>query len=376
MESVPGRREQISTRIVFFIAGFGMAAWAPLVPYAKMRAQLDDGALGLLLLCLGAGSIVAMPLTGILAARRGCRFTIVLSSLLGMAALPFLAVCSSFPGLATALLAFGAGIGSLDVAMNIQAVMVERASGKTMMSGFHGLFSVGSIAGSVSLIFALGAGVQPLGAIAGVAAIMLISLMVAIPALLPYGSKSDGPIFAIPHGVVLFFGILCAILFLTEGSVLDWSAVALITLHGMDAAHAGLGYAAFAVTMTIGRLAGDFFVHRFGPARIVILGGLCAAFGVALSMLAPTWPLAVLGYALVGAGCSNIVPVLFSATGRQKTMPESAAIPAISLLGYAGILVGPAIIGFIAHLSSLTAAFLLLAGLLLGVAVSGRFTRW
>jgi predicted MFS family arabinose efflux permease len=155
---VSGRAAQLSTRIVFFIAGFGMAAWAPLVPFAKARAGIGEGVLGLLLLCLGIGSIVAMPLAGACAARFGCRLVIAVSTALLCAALPLLATLSSLPLLAAALLTFGAGLGSIDVAMNIQAIIVERASGRAMMSGFHGLFSLGGVAGPAGVSALLGAG--------------------------------------------------------------------------------------------------------------------------------------------------------------------------------------------------------------------------
>jgi MFS family permease len=158
--------------------------------------------------------------------------------------------------------------------------------------------------------------------------------------------------------VVRFIGGLCFILFLTEGAVLDWSAVFLTSARKVDASYAGLGYAAFALTMTIGRLAGDRIVLRFGKTNIIGFGGTCAAMGFALVTLVPFWPVALLRYALVGAGCSNIVPVLFTSVGRQNAMPENVAVPAITTLGYAGILVGPAAIGLVAHAASLSAAFL------------------
>src|ERR1700730_7881438 len=162
---LPARQEQLSTRIVFFIAGFGMAAWAPLVPFAKIRANIDDGLLGLLLLCLGVGSIVAMPLAGALAARLGCRLVIAFSTGLLCLTLPLLASVSALPQLVASLLIFGAGVGCLDVSMNIQAVIVERASGQTMMSGFHGLFSLGGIAGAAGITLLLRAGTAPLAAV-------------------------------------------------------------------------------------------------------------------------------------------------------------------------------------------------------------------
>ncbi|POA23149.1 MULTISPECIES: MFS transporter [unclassified Pseudomonas] len=369
---VPGRLQQMSTRIAFFIAGLGIAAWAPLVPYAKARAGLDEGTLGLLLLCLGVGSILAMPLAGILATRFGCRKVATGGTLLICAALPLLATVSSIPALIATLFMFGAGLGTVDSTVNLQAVIVERASGKHMMSGFHGLFSLGGIVGAAGVSALLGLGLTPLAAMLVVVAVLIGALVKAVPHMLPYGSESSGPAFAIPHGIVLFIGGMCFIVFLTEGAALDWSAVFLAQERGIDTAYAGLGYAAFALTMTAGRLLGDRIVRSVGATRIILFGGLLAAAGLFLATFAPSWEAALLGYALVGAGCSNIVPVLYTAVGKQTVMPESIAVPAITTLGYAGILAGPAVIGFVAHASSLSFAFGLMAVLLVAVAIGGK----
>jgi predicted MFS family arabinose efflux permease len=368
-------REQAATRIAFFVVGFGMAAWAPLVPFAQARSGIGAGGLGLLLLCLGIGSIVTMSLSGALAARFGCRRVIVVSTVPLCASLPLLAVLAHPFALAAALLVFGAALGSLDVTMNIQAVIVERASGRAMMSGFHGLFSVGGIAGAACMTLALGAGASPLVATLGVVTVIVAATALAAPHLLAYGSRSDTPRFVLPRGIVLFIGALCFAAFMAEGAMLDWSAVFLTSMLGMTAAYAGLGYATFAATMTIGRLAGDRIVARFGGSTVVVAGGLCAAVGLALATLAASWPSALLGFALIGAGCANVVPVLYTRVGRQSVMPEHAAISAITTLGYAGILAGPALIGFVAQAASLSAAFLLLMLLQLGVAAGGRALR-
>jgi predicted MFS family arabinose efflux permease len=372
LQRPPGVAEQRATRIVFFITGFGNSAWAALVPFAKARADISDGALGLLLLCLGIGSIVTMPLAGASAARFGCRRVMVAAALVIAAMLPFLATLSALPSLVAALMVFGAGIGALDVAINIQAIIVERASGRSMMSGFHGLFSLGGIAGAGGMAALLSAGAPPLAAALCVSLGIAAALAVSAMHFLPYGAKSEGPAFAVPHGIVLLIGMLCFVLFLAEGAILDWSAVFLTSNRHMAASYAGLGYAAFAATMTAGRLAGDRIVDRLGQRRVVLIGGLCAALGFVVAVAVPSWPMTLLGYALVGVGCANIVPVLFSAVGRQSVMPENVAVPAIATLGYAGILAGPAGIGFIAHLANLPAAFLMLAAMLVAVSLSSR----
>ncbi|SEP95076.1 Predicted arabinose efflux permease, MFS family [Faunimonas pinastri] len=372
---LPGRAEQFATRTVFFIPGFAGAAWAALVPFAKARLGISDGTLGLLLLCLGAGSVVTMPLAGAMAGRFGCRRVLTVAAIAAAITLPLLATVSSIAPFVLTLLLFGASIGTMDVVINIQAIIVERASGRSMMSGFHGMFSVGGILGAGGMALLLSLGTSPLAASLCIAGLMLLALAISANKLLPYGSESGGPAFAVPHGVVLLIGVLCCVCFLAEGAVLDWSAVFLTQVHRIPTSYAGLGYAAFATTMTFGRLTGDRVVERLGGRHVMMVGGVLAALGFALGTFIPSWEVALLGYALVGAGCSNIVPVLFSAVGRQNVMPERIAVPAVTTLGYAGILAGPAGIGFIAHLSSLPVAFLVIAAMMLGLGFSGSLLQ-
>ncbi len=352
-----------------------MAAWAPLVPFVKARCGLTEGMLGLLLLCLGTGSILAMPIAGALARRFGCRAVVVATAGLICVALPVLATTSSLGLLVVALFLFGAGLGSVDCVVNIQAVIVERASGRPMMSGFHGWFSIGGIAAAAGVSALLSLGASTLAAVICVVLGIVAVMVKAGPELLPYAGEGAGSTLALPRGIVLFIGILCFIVFLAEGSVLDWSAVFLTSIRHVDPSSAGLAYAAFAATMTLGRFAGDGIVRRLGGRRVVISGGLCAAAGLGIATLIPSWEAAILGYGLLGIGCSNIVPLLYTAVGRQDVMPEHIAVPAITTLGYAGILAGPALIGFVASATTLPLALLTVAGLLVGVAISGRVIR-
>ncbi|POR41412.1 MFS transporter [Methylobacterium sp. V23] len=369
-----GTAERRATRLLFLIVGFGVAAWAPLVPFVKARAGLDDGTLGLLLLCLGIGSLATMPVAGALAGRLGTRPVLAAAVLVTGAALVALPRAADLPVLAVALTGLGVGLGLLDCLMNLQAVAVERRAGRPMMSGFHGLYSLGCLLGAAGFSALLSLGLMPAAAtLTGVAAIAA-AFLAALPGILPTVADGPrGPAFALPRGPVLRIGLLCFVVFLTEGSALDWSGVFLIQERGLDPAWAGLGYAAFSLTMTAGRLTGDALVRRVGRRRIVVLGALLAAAGLGLVTAVPLWPVTLLGYALVGAGCANIVPVLFTAAGRQEAVPAALAIPAVTTLGYAGVLAGPAAIGLLAHATSLTLAFLAVAALLLAVAAgAGR----
>jgi len=370
--------EQINrqaTRVAFLVIGFVAAAWACLVPFAKANTELNEGALGLVLLCLGIGSILAMPAAGALSTRYGCRVVLTASSLVACAALPVLVTVSSAQLLAVVLFVFGAALGSADCVMNVQAVIVARASRRPLMSGFHAFYSLGGIVGAASISILLTLGVTPLNSTLVAVAAIVLAVWVAYSGQLPYGNPAEGPPFAIPRGVVLFLGVLCFIVFLVEGSMLDWSAVLMTERRGTGPAQSGFAFASFSTAMAVGRLIGDRVVATVGRRAVVAGGALLAAGGIALATLVSVREVALLGYALVGAGCSNIVPVLFTAVGRQKTMPQAVAVPAITTLGYAGILVGPAGIGFIAQHSNLSVAFLVVAALMVAVAVSSRWLR-
>ncbi len=369
------RTEQHATRAAFFLPGFATAAWAPLVPFAKTRTGLDEGSLGLVLLCLGAGSLLAMPLAGVFAARHGCRAVMVATLLMVLASLPLLAIAPSPSTLGLALFVFGAGVGACDCTMNIQAVMVERDSGRPMMSGFHAFYSIGGAVGAAAMTALLALHLPPWLVCLLASAVMAALLAVSLPYWRTDKAPTGAPVFAVPRGVVLGIGVLCFVAFLAEGAILDWSAVFLHEVQQVPSSRAGLGYMSFAIAMTVARLFGDRAVAALGRHRAILLGSLVAAAGFAMATFAPGLALAMTGYALVGVGCANIVPALFSMAGNQKAMPESLAIPAITTLGYAGILAGPALIGFVAQASSLVVAFASVAVTLVLLGLSARAVR-
>ncbi|PKH24383.1 MFS transporter [Enterobacterales bacterium CwR94] len=364
---------QIATRAVFFIAGIAMSAWAPLVPYARDRVGVNDASLGTLLLFLGMGSLIAMPLTGALVSRQGCQRVIAFSVFATLCALPLLAILPTPASLALGLMLFGAAIGLVDVAMNIQAVEVEKAASKAMMSGFHGFFSLGGIAGAGLVSAVLWLGGSPLQAVAGVMLLILLIFAFCFQHLLSDRiAKGNDPLFVIPRGWVLFLGILSFILFLTEGAILDWSALFLTESRSLSASQAGLGYAVFSVAMTIGRLTGDKVVNALGRTRVLAGGSLLAASGLLLAVGVDSVAATLTGFLLVGFGASNAVPILFNAAGNQQTMPVNQAISAMTTVGYAGILAGPALVGFVSHAFGLSVAFCALAIMVMFVAASAR----
>lgn len=343
-----------------------------MVPYAKAKAGLSDASLGGLLLCLGLGSLLAMPLAGALTARLGSRRLMIATTALILLALPLLTLAPTPLALGATLFVFGAGVGAMDCTMNMQAVAVERDAGRPMMSGFHAFYSIGGFvgAGCMTGLLVLGTPLW-LASLVAVAAMLLVALLSA-PHWRPQRILHDGPMLAVPHGVVLFISVLAFVVFLAEGSMLDWSAVFLAEVRQVPRDQAGAGFAVFTLAMTAMRLFGDGIVERLGRTRTIVIGGITAAGGFALATLVPSFAMALVGYVLVGLGCANIVPALFSMAGQQRAMPESIAITAVTTLGYAGILAGPAAIGALAHATSLGFAFLCVAAMLLGVAASAR----
>ncbi|MFB9267658.1 MFS transporter [Bradyrhizobium erythrophlei] len=366
------RSAGLATRLAFFVSGFGLAAWAPLVPLAKERLAVDDRMLGLMLLCLGIGSVVAMLLTGVLNARYGSKSFIIAGGLGLALILPWLPMASTPLRLGAMLFAFGASLGSIDVATNVHAIEVERAAGRPLMSGFHAQYSIGEFAGSAAMTAFLSLRIEPFVSTLVCSAVMVTAIAWAWPRLLATGRTQRGPWFVLPQRTMLLIAAFATITFLVEGAMLDWSALLLVGRGLLAEAHGGLGCMLFSIAMTAGRLGGDAIVARFGDRATLMFGTLPIVTGFAAVLAAPVAAIALSGFLLIGLGISNVVPVLCRRAAKQKAMPASLAIAVISTAGYAGILVGPAGIGLVAHMAGLPFAFGMLGALICSVTLSAR----
>ena len=368
-----GMREVHAARAFFFIGGFGTATWAPLVPLLRERLMVGDDVLGMLLLCIGVGSLLTMPLSGALAMRLGCRRVVMTAAVL-FAAILLLVSCVDTLSLAVPIvLIFGAVMGCIDVVVNIVAVLVEKGIGRRIMSGMHAFWSLGGFAGAglygvwVGLL-----GLTPFQSTAIAAGLILFLTAVFGRHLIPYGG-GGGALLALPRGIIVFVGMTAFIAFLSEGAVMDWGGVYLTTVRGMDLALAGTGYSVFSAAMLTMRFLGDRVVQRIGALPVAVGGALLAFGGILLVMFAPVDALLYVGFFAIGIGSANIVPVFFSLMGRQNVMPVSAAVSAVSTMGYLGILAGPAAIGFVSSLTTLQTAFAMLAALSILQATIGSY---
>ena len=358
-----GEREARATRAFFFIGGFGSASWAPLVPLLRARLAIGDDVLGLLLLCIGIGSLATMPLSGALAARFGCRRMLVAAGILFAFALFAVVLVDSLRIAVPIILAFGALMGCIDVVINIAAVIVEKGIRRRIMSGMHGFWSLGGFVGAGLYGVWVGMlGLTPLQSTAIAAGFILVLTATFGRHIIPYGG-GGGALIAIPRGIVVFVGITAFIAFLSEGAVMDWGGVYLTTVRGMDLALAGVGFSVFSAAMLTMRFLGDRVVQRIGQCPVAVGGALLTFTGLLLVMFAPVDALLYAGFFSIGIGSANIVPVFFSLMGRQNVMPIGTAVSAVSTMGYLGILAGPAAIGFVSSTTNLQTAFGMLAAL-------------
>lgn len=375
-------RELWSARLavlgVFFINGFGFASWVVRIPAVQEKLALSEGLLGIALLGIAFGSLFSMPLAGWLVSRLGSRPVVGTTALLAAPALPLLALAPSLPLLVLALVLNGITVGALDVAMNAQAVVVEKEYGRPIMSSFHAAFSFGGLAGAASggLVASLEVGIAP--HLFGVAVLMAIAAVVAYRALLPASADvsadvaGEGSAFARPTRALVGLGIVAFCVLLGEGAMADWSAVYLRGTLETGPGFAATGYAAFSLAMAAGRLSGDRLTERLGSARLVRGGAILAAGGLGLALAIGQPLIALIGFACAGAGFSIIFPAALSAAGRTGETATGPAIAAVSTAGYLGFLVGPPAIGFVAELLGLGIALYIVVLLSATVAVLAR----
>lgn len=366
----------IANRTAFMIIGCLEAAWAPLVPYVKSAFTLDEESLGLLMLCSGVGSLLTLPVAGWLCMKFGAKRVVYFSGFLMALALLAIGLMVNLWLTAAMLVIFGACTISIDVAANVNGVAVEHQTGRHLMSGFHGGYSLGTLLGAGAMCVLFSLGIVPVWSVVICMVLTLAAMIVGCRDLLSKENlrKADNPVprsgkrLYIPP-MVLVIGMLCFIMYASEGAVMGWSAIFVSEERGVNISSAGFFYTAFAVMMTVMRFFGDKIVDRLGQRRVVMFGALSVALGFLLVILIPNIVTTILGFALIGVGAANIVPQLVSFASGIKGMEVHNIISIINALGYSGILLGPVIIGFVAKHHGLHTSFAGIAVFALVVAV-------
>lgn len=376
--AAPGGRtaswaERAATLMVFMAIGVSIGAWAAAIPAVKSTLQLSAAGLSLVLLTLALSAFVATVSMGLLSRSFSSGPATAVTAVAMVVAFALPGFATRLPEMLACGVAIGIAVGGIEVACNGHASDIERRWGASIMSSFHAAFSVGGLAGAAMGGAAAWAGGGLSGQLwvpLGVAACLAI---LAIPMLGAGIRKESAPARRLrrPSFSLVLLGVIGMMAYLIEGAVTDWSAVYLETVIGATPWLASAGYAAFATTMTVGRLTGDVVVGRLGPRRVLIVGGVLVLFGFALVVLvAAPWP-AVAGFALAGLGAANVVPIIYSAAARAAETP-AAGIAFVSSVGFAGFLGGPPLIGALATALGLKAglAAMIPAALIIGLAAS------
>jgi hypothetical protein len=341
---------------VFFVNGAAIGVWVAQIPFVQDRFDLSKSALGLILLTMSIGVIVALPVMGqaivSLGSARSVRLAGTVCCLLGP--LPLLAPEPYL--LPLALIAFGAAAGSMDVSMNAHGSAIEGRLGRPIMSGLHAGWSFGGFAGAACVAAATAAGVDPRlqNAIAG--GLLLLALVACLTALGPGSATAAGERFRLPSRAVVLMAVLCFLTMVTEGAMADWGGVYLRGDLGASAGVAAGAFAAFAAGMTIARLTGDWINQQIGPTRLLRGGSALAAIALGTMLVLADPAVALAGLVLVGIGVANGVPILFSCAGAGGAETSGPSIAAVSSMGSLGFLVGPPFIGFLAEATSLPLA--------------------
>ena len=372
---VRARQARWAVAAMFLANGFVMGAWAPQIPLLLPRHGVTESTLGLLILVLGLGAVSAMLFAGRLISHYGGRRVLSLFALALIPVLPMVVFSPNLWLLAGFMAVFGAMAGCMDVAMNAQAVEIERRLHKAIMSSSHGFWSLGGFIGGSAgawVIAHWGSEVQSLLTAGVVAAVVLA----AMPFLLPDAPQRPVVEVAAPRTRlfpkdfhVWLLGFLALFSMVPEGAVLDWAAIYMQKELGSDVFVSGLAFALFAGAMAVMRFLGDRVRNRLGAVRTLRLSGLLGAAGLMGGALAPSDWIAIASFAAAGLGVANMVPILFSAAGNHPHLPSASAISIVTMVGYCGILVAPSTIGFLAEHAGFRPTYAGLALILVVVAL-------
>ncbi|MFD8478673.1 MFS transporter [Kitasatospora sp. NPDC059673] len=378
------RAARVATYVYFVLCGTLMGAWVVHIPAVETRVGISHAALGGLLVLLGLGAFGGMQVAGRLTDRLGARVVVPASGAVCAASLVLPGLAPNPWTLAGALVLFGFANGCLDVSMNAHAVHVEKAYGRPVMSGFHATFSVGGVIAALAAAAAGAASLGPAATLAVLGAAGLAVALLAARSLLPGtapsaedGQATEAPMPAARNGArrqIRVLAILALLVMLCEGAANDWSALHLKDVLKAPAGTAAFAYGTYAAAMTTGRLLADRIVTRYGSMAVLRHGALTAAVGITLAALTPWVWAAFAGWALFGLGLSGCVPQLLSAAGHAEAA-AGANVSRVAGIGYLGMLAGPAVIGWLTHLTALNHTFLLLTVMCAATAATAGVLR-
>lgn len=371
------RRGRWAAATMFLANGFIVGSWAPHIPLLMTRLGIGETTLGLLILVFGLGALAAMPWCGYLMARHGSRAILRVFAFFTCLALPVVALAPDIVFAAPAMFLLGGTIGAMDVAMNTNAVAVEKRLGRAVMSSSHGFWSLGGFLGGASGGFAIEAvGYLSHAMLVGVVALVLVGVAMRFLVADVAAAAHEPRSFSLPaNPLVYLIGLVALFSMIPEGAVLDWAALHLREALGANIAIAGLAFAVFSGTMAVMRFVGDGVRNRFGAVNTMRVSSLVAAIGMLVAGLSSEPWMAIASFGFAGLGIANMVPIAFSAAGNQDGIASSTGMSVVTTMGYSGILVAPSAIGFIGERIGFSPVFMGLSVLLLVVCAMAGLAR-
>lgn len=370
-----------AAKTFYFLSGFSFMTWASLIPFLKRTFLIGDDHLGILLLTLGVGALFMMMFAGTLVSRFGCRRSMTAAGMAISSCILALPYMPYFYGAIALVLSLGASLGLLDVAININGIKIERTLHSRIMSGLQALWSLGSFIGAFYFAALLHLDLSWYIVATSSALVILGLTFFFAPHLDGTATPAQGHSgLCMPKGEIIVLGIVCAIYFLIEGSIDDWSGIFLTSEKGLDISRSGIGITLFSAAIFLSRLPGDSLVNRFGVKCVLSATFPIALTGFLLLLFSSPGPFLYASFILIGVGCANTIPIFFSLLGKQRIMPVNEAVSAVSAIGYAGILLGPAILGFLGRAFSLYASYtfvtvLLLVGAIIAIKMGTRYSE-
>jgi MFS family permease len=369
------RALRLAVGAMFFMAGLCFASWASRIASIQQNLGLSFTALGGVLSALPVGLMCSLPFSGWIITKIGSRRLLIGALTVYGITLMTLGLAHNSFQLICCLLLFGFSSNAVNISVNTQAVAAEKLYSKPIMASFHGLWSLAGFTGAGIGTFMIGRGVDPFHHFVLISIVIVISIIIAARSLKNDKTASSGPVFVLPDSSLVKLGVIAFCSMICEGAMFDWSTIYFRDIVHPDKALIGAGYACFMGAMASGRFVADWFAHRFGVKRILQISGTLTAIGLLIAVAFPYLLSAMGGFILVGIGVSSVVPMVFSAAGKSKTMAPGVALAAVSTIGFSGFLVAPSIIGFIAGLATLRASFLLIACMGISVVVVSSKTK-
>lgn len=367
-----------ATTLLFVVNGSLFASWVPRIPDVKAELGLTDPVLGLALTGMAVGALAVSPVAGQLVSRVGSRGVGAVASVAACLLLPLLGLAGTAPVLFGVLLLVGLADGLCDVGMNAHSIAVQARYTRPILTSFHAWWSIGAVLAAAAGSLAAGAQVSVARHLAATSAVLLLTVLLAWPRLLPATADRTEP--GASHGArptraLLLLGLIALLAAVVEDVPPSWSGIYLREQLGVPPGGSGAAFICFASAMVLGRLFGDRVLARFGPVRVTRAGGLLIAVGMGVALAGTAVPVALVGFTLAGLGVCTMFPVAFGAASAVPGLPSGAGVAAVSLVARAGFLAGPAVTGWLSGLVGLRGAFLLVVAAGLAIAALAGATR-